>query len=72
MLNIVVVLKVWESQWSCKKLRIKYDNMLVIEVLTSGRTKDVIRALWTRNIWLMSAMYYISIHIEHIPGKITL
>ena len=45
MLNIVVVLKVWASQWSCKKLRIKCDNMVVIEALTSGRTNNAIRAL---------------------------
>ena len=69
MLNIVVALKVWATQWSNKKLRIKCDNMAVVEVLTSGKTKDNILATCARNVWLLSAIFNISIHIEHIPGK---
>ena len=69
MLNIVVALKIWATQWSCKKLQIKCDNMAVIDVLTSGRTKDSVLALCARNIWLIAAIFNISIHIEHIPGK---
>ena len=69
MLNIVVALKIWAQQWSSKKLRIKCDNMAVVEVLTSGRARDPILALCARNVWLISAIYNISIHIEHIPGK---
>ena len=43
--------------------------MAVLDVLTSGKTKDPILALYARNIWLLSAIYNISIYIEHIPGK---
>ena len=43
--------------------------MAVVEVLTSGRTKDNILATCARNVWLLSAMFNIFIHIEHIPGK---
>ena len=43
--------------------------MAVVEVLTSGKTKDSILATCARNVWLLSAMFNISIHIEHIPGK---
>ena len=50
MLNIVVALKVWATQWSNKKLRIKCDNMAVVEVLTSGKTKDNILATCARNV----------------------
>ena len=69
MLNIVVAIKVWANQWRDKKLRIKCDNMAVVEVLTSGRTKDNILATCARNVWLLCAIFNISIHIEHIPGK---
>ena len=69
MLNIVVALKIWATQWSCKKLQIKCDNMAVVDVLTSGRTKDPILGSCAHNIWLISAIFNISIHIEHIPGK---
>ena len=67
MLNIVVALKIWAAQWCYKKLRIKCDNMAVVGVLTFGKTKDSILATCARNVWLLSAMFNISIHIEHIP-----
>ena len=69
MVNIVVALKIWATQWACKKLRVKCDNIAVVDVLTTGKTKDTILACCARNTWLLSAIYNISIHIEHIPGK---
>ena len=69
MVNIVVALKIRATQWACKKLHTKCDNMAVVDVFTSGRTKDTILACCARNIWLLSAIYNISIHIEHIPRK---
>ena len=69
MLNIVVALKVWATQWSNKKLCIKCDTMAVVEVLTSGKTKDNTLATCARNVWLLCTIFNISIHIEHIPGK---
>ena len=47
MINILVALKVWAYQWKDKKIRIKCDNMPVVEVLTSGKTKDgVLGCCW--------------------------
>ena len=43
--------------------------MIICEVHTSERTKDATVALCVKNIWLISAIYSISIYIEHIPGK---
>ena len=43
--------------------------MAAVDVLTSGKTKDSIFALCARNIWLLSAIYNISIHVGQIPGK---
>ena len=64
MLNIVVAPKVWVTQWSCKKLQIKCDNMALVDVLISGRTKYTVLALCARNIWLISAIFNISIHMN--------
>ena len=69
MLNIVVALKVWANQWANKKVCIKCDNMALVEVLLSGKTKDVMLATCARNIWMLTALFNISIHIENIPGK---
>ena len=43
--------------------------MDVVKVLTSGKTKDVVLGTCARNIWMLSALFNISIHIEHISGK---
>ena len=64
-----MALKVWSFQWKDKKVRVKCDNMAVVEVLTSGKTKDARLAACAHNIWLLSALFNISIHIEHISGK---
>ena len=69
MINILVALKVWAYQWKIKKIRVKCDNMAVVEVLTSGKTKDSVLGTCARNIWMLSALFNISIHIEHISGK---
>ena len=69
MLYIVVGLKVWAHQWANSKVRIKGDNMAVVEVLLSGKTKDVMLSTCVRNISMLKALFNISIHIEHIPGK---
>ena len=70
MINILVVLKILSYQWKDKKIRIKCDNMAVVEVLTSGKTKDAILGACARNIWILATLLNISIHIEHIDGKL--
>ena len=69
MINILVALKIWAYQWKDKKIRVKGDNMAVVEVLTSGKTKDGILGTCAHNIWMLSALFNISIHTEHISGK---
>ena len=70
MINILVPLKIWVYQWKDKKIRIKCDNMEVVEVLTSGKTKDATMGACACNILMLSALFNISIHIEHIAGKL--
>ena len=50
MINILVALKVWAYQWKDKKIHVKCDNMAVVEVLTSGKTKDATLGACARNI----------------------
>ena len=69
MINILVTLKVWAYQWRDKKIRVKCDNMAVVELLTSGKTRDDVLDTCAHNIWMLSALFNISIHIEHISGK---
>ena len=58
-LNIVVAAKIWASHWSNQNIHIFCDNMAVIEVLTTGRTRDTILATCSKNLWLIAAVFNI-------------
>ena len=67
-LNIVVALKVWGSVWKDHIIEVKCDNMAVVEVLNTGRARDLMLATSARNIWLLTSMYNIELVVTHIPG----
>ena len=69
MLNVVVALKVWASVWADKIIDIKCNNLAVVEVLTSGKTKETFLATCARNVWLICAIFNIQLRVWHIPGK---
>ena len=68
MLNIVVALKVWGPMWRDARIQIHCDNLAVVQVLTSGGSRDSILSTCAHNIWLLSALYNISIQFSHIAG----
>ena len=68
MLNVVVALKVWANIWANKRIKISCDNLAVVEILKSGKTRDPFLATCARNIWLITAMFNIDIIIIHVPG----
>ena len=67
-LNILVACKIWASHWENKKIQIFCDNLAVVEILTSGRTRDETLVTCARNIWLLSALYNIHFTFSHIAG----
>ena len=68
MLNVVVALKVWANIWANKRIKISFDNLAVVEILKSGKTRDAFLATCARNVWLITAMFNIDIIIIHVPG----
>ena len=52
-----------------KKIQIHCDNLAVVEVLTSGRTKDEFLASCGRNVWLLTSIFNIQLQVSHVPGK---
>ena len=68
MLNILVALKAWGSQWLHKRISIACDNEAVVYVLNSGKTRDLTLVAIARNIQLL-ATYNIEIVVTHILGK---
>ena len=67
-LNIVVAAKIWVTHWSNQKVQIFCDNMAVVEVLTTGKTRDKTLATCSRNLWLIAAIFNIDFIFSHIPG----
>ena len=69
MINILVAVKLFGVYWKSKRVKIFCDNMAVVCVLQSGRTKDAYMAACARNIWLWSTSYDINFQFVHIAGK---
>ena len=69
MVNILVAIRMWAQQWRFKKVHFLCDNIAVVQVLQSGRTKDAHLACISRNILMAASMHDIDISVSHIPGK---
>ena len=67
-LNVLVALKIWGNFWKDKIIEIKCDNLAVVEVLRSGRARDQLLASIARNVWLVTAIFNITLIVNHIPG----
>ena len=52
----------------CKRHCFNCDNLAMVEILKSGKTRDVFLATCARNVWLITAMFNIDIIIIHVPG----
>ena len=70
MLNIIVASKTWAGHSRDRKIQIHYDNMAVVQVLNTGRTRDPILATSARNVWLIAATYNIDFRFVHIAGQV--
>ena len=68
MLNVVVALKVWAAMWANKWIHIYCDNHAVLDVLIYGGTRDPVLSTNARNVWLLTAMFNISLVVSHIKG----
>ena len=69
MLNIVVALRLWASEWAHSAVKFFCDNWAAVQVVKTGKTKDAFLGACSRNIWLLIATYDIDLQIEHIMGK---
>ena len=68
MINVLVALKLWAQAWANKRVRLYCDNQAVVHVLSTGNTRDAVLGACARNIWLLTAMYNVSIDFTHISG----
>ena len=69
MLNILVALRVWANAWENCAIEVHCDNLSVVTVLCSGKTKNSLLATISRNIFMIASHYDIFLKVSHIPGK---
>ena len=68
MVNILLAIRLFASKWKQCKVRVRCDNQAVVQVLSSGRTKDTILAVCAHNIWFGAARFDVVIRYDHIQG----
>ena len=69
MRNLVIALKLWAQDWAHSAVRFYCDNLAVVQVVCTGKTRDNMLGLCLRNIWLITASYDTDLHIHHIQGR---
>ena len=68
MINILVALRIFAPSWHQKAILVRCDNNAVVQVLTSGKTRDPFLATCARNIWMTAALADIELQYKHIRG----
>ena len=51
------------------ELKITTDNMVAMQTLNSGRTRDPFLLACSRELWLVAALQQLKIVINHAPGE---
>ena len=65
---VLVALWLWAKFWVSSSVIFHCDNMVVVQVVASGKTTDPFLNACIRNIWLLTATFDIDLHIEHVQG----
>ena len=68
MLNILLALRVWIDHWANSMISVACDNQAMVQVLNSGKTRDLTLAAIARNIQFHVATRDIDLKVTHIPG----
>ena len=69
MFNIFVALKLWANVWANKNFTIFCDNLAVVSVLNSGKTREPMLATISRNILMITSKFDIALKFCHIEGQ---
>ena len=69
MLNILVAFKLFAKFWQNQKIRVRCDNLTVIQVLSSGKARDAFLGACEWNVWLIAARHDIDVVYSHVPGR---
>ena len=68
MLNILLALRLWSHHFSHSHVIIYCDNEAVVQVIQTGKSKDMFLNQTLRNIWLLCSSWDIDLELRHILG----
>ena len=68
MFNILLALRTWGDFWQHCTVSLFCDNLAVVQVVETSKTKDPFLAACIRNIWLITATLDINLEVSHIRG----
>ena len=65
---LIMAVKIWAPKLTGSRFQISCDNDAAVQVVRSGRTRDVFMQRCLRQLWFTSACYDLELHVSHIPG----
>ena len=68
MLNVLIALKLWAKDWAGSSVTLHCDNLAVVWVVNSGKTRDKFLNACIRHIWFITAVHDIDLQLTHIQG----
>ena len=69
MINILLALRLWATDFNGKCLHVYCDNSAVVSILSTGKGQDPLLLAMARNVWLIASTSDIDLTVLHIPGK---
>ena len=72
MLNILAATRIWENHWANSKIAIACDNEVIVNNLTSDRTRDLTPATIAGNIQFQETTKNVDLKVIHASGKLNL
>ena len=59
----------WGHLWRHSSIQIFCDNLAVVQVMNTHKTRDPFLSICDRNVWLLAASYDIQLQVHHVRGK---
>ena len=69
MLNILIALRLWAQEWAGSSVTFHCDNLAVVQVVNSGKTRATFLSACIRHIWFITAVHDIDLQLTHIQGR---
>ena len=65
----MIALRMWGHLWRHSSIYIFCDNLAVVQVMNTHKTKDPFLSICDRNVWLLVACNDNSLQVHQVRGK---